>query len=333
MKITYSQILNSKSVPKSCLYLIYGDPYHLVNEMESILKKNLGFEANYNTHYIDNDFSLEEIRNDCESTSLFASSDVVILNIVSSSIPKKLSDYLQNIKLSNGITIILKFSKPVSSIKKNKFLDFVEREFVSCEIRPLHDKNLDRWLRLKFNSVGIDYDDKSLELIKEVHDGNTSSMSQEIYKMSILKPARLDEYLSSIHMTSKYTEFDLIDSILYQNQKKSIKVLRYLKESNVSEVFVLYLLQNEVRKFLYLRQNLSPKPYIPSFKQNKYNSLMSVYKPSFLESLIRRCFTLDKYIKSNSEMEYVWDNFEEMIVMLTSSSHRDMIEQRLGYEY
>ena len=94
MKITYSQILNSKSVPKSCLYLIYGDPYHLVNEMESILKKNLGFEANYNTHYIDNDFSLEEIRNDCESTSLFASSDVVILNIVSSSIPKKLSDYL-----------------------------------------------------------------------------------------------------------------------------------------------------------------------------------------------------------------------------------------------
>ncbi len=60
---------------------------------------------------------------------------------------------------------------------------------------------------------------------------------------------------------------------------------------------------------------------------------MSDFEPSFLESLIRRCFTLDKYIKSNSEMEYVWDNFEEMIVMLTSSSHRDMIEQRLGYEY
>tara|TARA_Y100000768_G_scaffold262808_1_gene200417 strand:- start:2729 stop:3730 length:1002 start_codon:yes stop_codon:yes gene_type:complete len=333
MKITYSQILNSKAIPKSCLYLIYGDPYHLINETESILKKNLSLEANYSTHYIDNDFSLEEIRNDCESTSLFNNSDVVILNIVSSSIPKKLSDYLQNIKLLSGITVIIKFTKSVNLIRKNKFLDFVERQYVALEIRPLNNNNLDQWLKLKFNSLGIDYDNKSLELIKESHDGNTTNMSQEIYKISILKPARLDEYLSSIHMTSKYSEFDLIDSILCQNQKRSLKVLRYLRDSNVSEVYVLYLLQNEVRKFLYLRQNLSPKPYIPSFKQKQYNSLMSIFKPSFLESLIRRCFTLDKYIKSNSEMEYVWDNFEEMIVMLTSSPQRDMIERILGYEY
>ena len=333
MKITYSQILNSKPIPKSCIYLIYGDPYHLINETESIVKKNLDLEANYSTHYIDNDFSLEQIRNDCESTSLFNNSDVIVLNIISSSIPKKLSDYLQNIKLLNGITIIMKFAKSVNSIKKNKFLDFVERKHVAVEIRPLNNNNLDLWLRLKFNSLGIDYDNKSLELIKEVHDGNTSNMSQEIYKMSILKPTRLDEYLSSVQTTSKYSEFDLIDSILCQKQKRSLKVLRHLKDSNVSEVYVLYLLQNEVRKFLYLRQNLSPKPYIPSFKQKQYNSLMPMFKASFLESLIRRCFALDKYIKSNSEMEYVWDNFEEMIVMLTSSPDRDIIERRLGYEY
>ena len=121
MKITYSQILNSKSIPNSPLYLIYGDPYHLINETESMIKKNLGAETNFNTHYIDNDFSLEEIRNDCESTSLFANNDAVILNIVSSSIPKKLSDYLQNIKLLDGITVIMKFTKSINLIKKINF--------------------------------------------------------------------------------------------------------------------------------------------------------------------------------------------------------------------
>ena len=333
MKITYSQILNSKSIPNSPLYLIYGDPYHLINETESMIKKNLGVETNFNTHYIDNDFSLEEIRNDCESTSLFAYNNAVILNIVSSSIPKKLSDYLQNVKLLDGITVIMKFPKSINSIKKNKFLDFVEKEYIVLEIRPLNNNSLDVWLKSKFNSACIDYDNRSLELIKEMHDGNTSNMSQEIYKMSILKPARVDEYLSSINMTSKYSEFDLIDSILDQNQKKSLKILDYLRDSNVSEVFVLYLLQTEVRKFLYLRQNISPKPYIPSFKQKQYNSLMSIFEPSSLESLIRRCFILDKYIKSNSKMKYVWDSFEEIVVILTSSAHRDMIERRLNYEY
>ena len=333
MKITYNQILNNKPLPKSCLYLIYGDPYHLINEIESVIKKTLTIDTNISTHYIDNDFSLEEIRNDCESTSLFAINDAVILNILSSSIPKRLSDYLQNLKLSNGITIILKFTKPINSVKKNKFLEFVEKEYVVLETRPLNGNNLDLWIKSKFNSTGIDYDNKSLELIKEIHDGNTSSMSQEIYKMSILKPAKVDEYLSSVQMTSKYSEFDLIDSILSQNQKRSLKILRHLKDSNVSEVFMLYLLQNEVRKLLYLRQNISPKPYIPNFKQNQYNTVMSLFEPSSLERLIRRCFVLDKYIKSNSEMEYIWDNFEEIVVMLTSSPHHDMIERRLGYEY
>ncbi len=333
MKITYSQILNNKPIPNSSLYLIYGDPYHLINETESIIRKNLNAGANFNTHYIDNDTSIEEIRNDCESTSLFANNDIIILNIISSSIPKKLSDYLQNVKLLDNITVIVKFTKSINLIKKNKFIDFVEKEHVVIEIRPLNNNNLDLWLKSKFNAAGVSYNNISLELIKEMHDGNTSDMSQEIYKMSILKPARVDKYLSDIHMTSKYSEFELIDAILNQNQKKSLKILKYLKDSNVSEVFVLYLLQTEVRKFLYLRQNISPKPYIPSFKQRQYNSLMSLFEPSFLESLIRRCFMLDKYIKSNSEMNYVWANFEEMVVILTSSTHRDMIERRLNYEH
>ena len=333
MKITFSQILNDNPIPKSRLYLIYGDPYHLMNETQSILKKSFDDETNYNTHYVDNDSSLEEIKNDCESSSLFSRNDVIIINIVSSSVPKKLSDYIQDVKLLDGVTIILKFTKSNTSIKKNKFLDFIDKHYVAIEIRPLNNNNLDVWLKSKLSSAGICYDNKSLELIKEMHDGNTSNMSQEIYKMSILKPERVDEYLSSVHKTSKYSEFDLIDSILNQNHGRSLKILRHLRDLNVSEVYVLYLLQSEVRKFLYVKQNLSPKPYIPSFKQKQYNEVMSQFSSSSLEILIRHCFLLDKYIKSNSEMSYVWDNFEEIVVMLTSSHHRDMIEKRLVYEY
>ena len=333
MKITYNQILNRKIIPKSKLYLLYGEPYHLINEAELIIKKGLNVETNFSTHYIDNDFSLDEIRNDLESTSLFSSNDAVILNIVSSSIPKKLSDYLQNVKFTDSITVIIKFKKSINLVKKNKFLDFVEKEHVLLEIRSLSNNNLDLWLKSKFNSVGIKCDNKLLELIKETHDGNTSAMSQEIYKISILKPERIEDYLSSTNITSKYSEFDLIDSILNQDQGKSLRILRYLRDSNISEVFLLYLLQNEVRKILYLKQNISPQPYIPGFKQKQYNSVTSLFEHTILESLISHCFMLDKYIKSNSKMNYVWDNFEEMVVILTSPSHHDIIERRLGYEH
>jgi len=333
MKITYNQILNRKIIPESKLYLIYGEPYHLINETESVIKKSLNVETNFSTHYIDNDFSLDEIRNDLESTSLFSTNDAVILNIVSSSIPKKLSDYLQNVKFTDSITVLIKFKKSINLVKKNKFLDFVEKEHVLLEIRSLSNNNLDLWLKSKFNSVGIKCNNKLLELIKETHDGNTSAMSQEIYKISILKPERIEDYLSSTNITSKYSEFDLIDSILNQDQGKSLRILQYLRDSNISEVFLLYLLQNEVRKFLYLKQNISPQPYIPGFKQKQYNSVTSLFEQTILESLISHCFMLDKYIKSNSKMNYVWDNFEEMVVILTSPSHHDIIERRLGYEH
>ena len=333
MKITYNQILNRKIIPESKLYLIYGEPYHLINETESVIKKSLNVGTNFSTHYVDNDFSLDEISNDLESTSLFSTNDAVTLNIVSSSIPKKLSDYLQNVKFTDSITVIVKFKKSINLIKKNKFLDFVEKEHVLFEIRSLSNNNLDLWLKSKFNSVGIKCDNKLLELIKETHDGNTSAMSQEIYKISILKPERIEDYLSSTNITSKYSEFDLIDSILNQDQGKSLRILRYLRDSNISEVFLLYLLQNEVRKFLYLKQNISPQPYIPGFKQKQYKSVTSLFEHTILESLISHCFMLDKYIKSNSKMSYVWDNFEEMVVILTSPSHHDIIERGLSYEH
>ena len=115
--------------------------------------------------------------------------------------------------------------------------------------------------------------------------------------MSILGMQDIESYFDFIQKEYKFTEFDLTDSLLDGNLKKSLKILNYLKSINSPEVYILFLINNEINRIYFLANHLSPQPYIPAFKRNTYDALADNYSKQHLMDLLQYCYAIDKSIK------------------------------------
>ncbi len=314
MKINYKQFFALSELPQAPIFLIVGKPYHLQNEiqfrLEANLKKNGWITKNI---IIDSDYIVDSLRDDFESLSIFNEKKLIIMNIVSNSPPKNLSDYLMSITIPDDIIVIIKLGVQNSSFKKNKFFKMLDDNGCIIEVSELKGDALTNWVKQKFSKNKILYSKNFFERIIEKNEGNTSSISQELYKMSLLNITDVSIYFDYLQKEYKYNEYDLIECVLDRNLNKSLKILDYLKSIKSPEIYILFLLNSELKKIYYIANNLLPQPYIPNYKKSIYNSFIKFSDYSVLSDIIEFCYSIDKSIKTGVNDIYVWHKLEIMI--------------------
>tara|TARA_B100001778_G_C18565697_1_gene620004 strand:- start:255 stop:1253 length:999 start_codon:yes stop_codon:yes gene_type:complete len=314
MKTSYKNFINSPKVNDHPIYLILGKPYHLQNEIEfkiiSHFKKN-----NYTIKrfIVDTDFNLDVVKEEFENYSLFSEKKVILINVVSNTIPKKLSDYLLNHESNSDIAVILKLNSQSPSFKKNKIFSKIESKGCVIEIYELTGSNLIEWVKKKFIRNNIKYTEELFKKLIDKNEGNTSAISQELYKMSLLDIKDIGAYFDFIQKEHKFTEFDLVDSIIDCNLKKSLKILNYLRSIKSPEVYILFLINNEIKKVYSLVSELSPPPYIPSYKSIAYKKFSQNFSKEHLMNLLQYCYAIDKSIKLGINHTNIWQNFEILV--------------------
>ena len=314
MKISYKQFFDRSEVSEVSIYLILGKPYHLQNDVQHRLESNFK-RAGASIKYlvIDSDFDINDIRNDFESYSLFEEKKVLVLNIASNNIPKNLLDYLSSNKVPKDLNLIIKLGPQTPAFKRGKFLSMIDTEGCIIEISELTGLNLVNWVKQKFKKNNISYSDEFFEKLIEKNEGNTSSISQELYKMSLLDISDVSTYFDYLQKEYKFTEYDLIDSILEGNIPKSTRILNYLESVKASEVYILFLINSEIKKVYYLLNNLSPKPYIPNYKKNLYATFIRKSTSNSILNLLELCYMIDKRIKTGAGNFKVWHQLEILI--------------------
>ncbi len=311
MKISYKQFFDRPEVPESSIYLILGKPYHLQNDvqhkLESFFKKD---GSSINHLVVDSDFDINDIRNDFESYSLFEEKKVLVLNITSSTIPKKLLDYLLGNQVPKDLKLIIKLGTQTPAFKRGKFFSMLDAEGCVIEIFELSGLNLNNWVKQKFKKNNISYSDELFIKLIEKNEGNTSSISQELYKMSLLDISDVSVYFDYLQKEYKFTEYDLVDSVLERNVSKSVRILNYLESVKASEVYILFLINSEIKKIYYLINNLLPQPYIPNYKKNLYNTFMRKSTSNNILKLLELSYAIDRRIKTGVGNFKVWHQLE-----------------------
>ena len=331
MKISYKQFFDRSEAPESSIYLILGKPYHLQNDVQHRLESNFKRAGASIKHLvIDSDFDINDIRNDFENYSLFEEKKVLVLNIASNNIPKNLLDYLSSNKVPKDLNLIIKLGPQTPAFKRGKFLSMIDMEGCIIEISELTGLNLVNWVKQKFKKNNISYCDESFEKLIEKNEGNTSSISQELYKMSLLDISDVSTYFDYLQKEYKFTEYDLIDSIFEGNVPKSTRILNYLESVKASEVYILFLINSEIKKVYYLLNNLSPKPYIPNYKKNLYNTFIRKSTSDGILSLLELCYMIDKRIKTGVGNFKVWHQLEILITSFILNKPLNNLSKEMG---
>ena len=270
--------------------LIHGKEMILKNEVKDFLTKDFAVQGFDETIIFDTnelDGLLLAIQNNLGG-GLFGSQ--LIIKIVHSEgrFPKALSEILEKIDLNNmsNIKIIIdSVSESISSntkwIKDNKELI----QIIECKkLKPLDEK---KWLRDRLNFLDKKDADKVAKHLFDLNSSNLVAHRNDIEILKILHSAEKDSVsLENSISSSIHAPYELEDCILSLNEKKSIKILRQIKQNDPSSLaLVIWVLDKLISTSMMAKKSASPKKYLENAKM--WSTKITLYL-SFIKKMVKR---------------------------------------------
>ena len=307
--------------------LIHGKEMILKNEVKDFLAKDFavqGFDETiiFNTNELDG--LLLAIQNNLGG-GLFGSQ--LIIKIVHSEgrFPKALSEILEKIDLNNlsNIKIIIdSVSESISTntkwIKDNKELI----QIIECKkLKPLDEK---KWLRDRLNFLDKKDADKIAKHLFDLNSSNLVAHRNDIEILKILHSAEKDSVsLENSISSSIHAPYELEDCILSLNEKKSIKILRQIKQNDPSSLaLVIWVLDKLISTSMMAKKSASPKKYLENAKMwsTKITLYLSFIKKmeSNLLNLSKDIFEIEKTFKGINRLDK-WKEVERLIIRICTS--------------
>ena len=309
------------------LSLIHGKEMILKNEVKDFLTKDFAdqgygetiiFEAN------ESDTLLSAIQNNLGG-GLFGSQIIIKIFHSEGRFPKALSETLEKIDLDNmnNIKIIIdSISESISPntkwIKDNK--EFIQ--IVECtKLKPLDEK---KWLRDKLNFLDKKDADRVARHLFELNSSNLVAHRNDIETLKILHTAEKDSVsLENSISSSIHTAYELEDCLLNLDEKKSIKILRQIKQNDPNSLaLVIWVLDKLISTSLMAKKSASPKKYLENTKMwnSKISSYLSFIKKmeSNLLNLSKDIFEIEKTFKGIKRLD-TWKEVERLIIRICTS--------------
>ena len=309
------------------LSLIHGKEMILKNEVKDFLTKNFAdqgydetiiFEAN------ESDGLLSAIQNNLGG-GLFGSQ--IIIKVVHSEgrFPKALSETLEKIDLDNmnNIKIVIdsiseSISPNIKWIKDNK----ESIQIIECtKLKPLDEK---KWLRDKLNFLDTNDADRVAKHLFELNSSNLVAHRNDIETLKILHSAEKNSVsLENSINSSIHTAYELEDCLLNLDEKRSIKILRQIKQNDPNSLaLVIWALDKLISTSLMAKKSASPKRYLENTKM--WNSKISLYlsfikkMESNLLNLSKDIFEIEKTFKGIKRLD-AWKEVERLIIRICTS--------------
>jgi len=315
MVLDYVKFKNFPLTAEIPLFLVHGNPRNISNEIERdiiIFYKKLGFKRiNY---VIDDDTQTEDVKRNLYEQSLFEEKKLFVINIVSRSIPmnmKKLIDAW--ISQHAGDRIIIKLDRQSASFKKTNLYKNISKVACVVEIYELKGQVLERWVVGKCKANNLEFNQDYIKELIDCNLNNSLSISQSIYLKGLM-----DNNVNSMIESSKYSEYDLIDTLLNKDASGFLKVSSYLKEIDTSLTYIIFLVNQELEKLYSLIKPTTSKPYIPPFLIAKYTSASKKYTLDELLFLLKNIASIDIKSKYMSKKSNPWMSFDSLFHNLMS---------------
>ena len=224
--------------------------------------------------------------------------------------------------MSNIKIIIDSVSESISTntkwIKDNNELI----QIIECKkLKPLDEK---KWLRDRLNFLDKKDADKVAKHLFDLNSSNLVAHRNDIEILKILHSAEKDSVsLENSISSSIHAPYELEDCILSLNEKKSIKILRQIKQNDPSSLaLVIWVLDKLISTSMMAKKSASPKKYLENTKMwstkiTLYLSFIKKMEASLL-SFSKDIFEIEKTFKGIKRFD-AWKEVERLIIKICTS--------------
>ena len=195
-------------------------------------------------------------------------------------------------------------------------------QIIECKkLKPIDEK---KSLRDKLNFLDKATADKLAKLLFEMNSSNLIAHRNEIETLKILHSAEKDSVsLKNSIRSSVHTAYELEDCLLNLDEKRSIKILRQIKQNDPNSLaLVIWVLDKLISTSLMAKKSASPKKYLENTKMwnSKISSYLSFIKKmeSNLLNLSKDIFEIEKTFKGINRLDK-WKEVERLIIRICTS--------------
>lgn len=297
---------------KPC-YLFFGDEpqqkYTMIEQVRTRAKE-AGFTER-NVFVADSGFQWSQLIEATQSMSLFASQQLIELELPTGKPGTEGSQTLQSVAQSLGQDVLLVVHGPRigKDVQRGKWFKVLDNLGVHAMCYPLEGKALNMWIQQVLKEFNLQADATCVRMITDMTEGNMLAAHQEIQKLALLYPNQQltsDKVEAAIVDQSRFNVFQLIDVMLAGEQSRCIKILYRLESEGVEPNILIWAFIREWQTLVQLKdlQHANqpiqwPKLGIWKNRQNLYMSALQRLSPDALEHIRKEIEDADIAFKQN----------------------------------
>ena len=269
MKIYHNQLIQTLTQGFIPVWLVFGDePWQKNNSLVTLKAhaQQRGFSEVIRFSG-DNKFDWQQIIDEYQSLSLFASQRIIEVEFTTVKIGDSgnkillaLSELVtQNAELQDIIFIFHGPKLDGASTNRKWFKALTQ---LGCYL-PLYDievKGLPKWLQNQAKNVNVNLAPELSSLLIQLFEGNLPALAQELQKLSLLfgtKKISLSDAEQIVIKQARFNPFQIIDALLEGNCKKCITMLDQLQQEGTAAGQIIWVFHKEFNQLYAMLDKLA----------------------------------------------------------------------------
>ena len=323
-----SQLLNNTNNKLSPVYFLHGDEKFIIkkyiNQIIELAKKQNFNEVIKQT--IDAQTPPENIIQHIQTKSLFAQKQCIIFQhsqFPAEKLYKPIIRYLEN--PDPDIILIITCKKLSKAQQKNNYTSILNKTGISTAIWPPQDHQLPQWIQKRAQHYKLSLDYQAINLIISQTENNLEASDQLLKKVSCknkrnISPEDIIPLISENSGQSKHNVFELIDSALYGDLRKTKKIFSYLKTMKTESHLIIWMAIKSLRTLCNIHQGLKtqkleslyPKYQIWPKRQKIIQKALKRLNYNKCLNLIRHAYEIELTTKGADDLLYTdgWKSLE-----------------------
>ncbi len=343
MRVYPDQLSKQLSPLKQC-YLIFGDDPWLCETSRSLLyaqAKKEGFEEKIQLTQ-ETGFNWNDLVDQWQAMSLFSSRRIIELTLPQAKPGSEGGAIFQSLmQMANpDVLFIVTGPKLAAEQTKSKWFKTLDSQGIYVPCMTPEGSQFHRWLESRVQHFHLNLSRDAKEMLFSLYEGNLLAADQSLQLLQLLSPS---EQISSHQLTqyfedqSRFSVFQLTDSMLNNKQDKAQHIISQLKAEGVAMPIILWGIFKELAILLQLKRAADSNQSLQSFwsklriwdkRKPLYQAALSRLSLQQIEALLASASEIELKLKQQGFED--WTGVSHLSLLFDPKAHGKLAHIQLN---
>ncbi|MGL4859776.1 MAG: DNA polymerase III subunit delta [Enterobacteriaceae bacterium] len=257
-------------------YLLSGNEPLLLQESQDAIRQQAATQGftTLLSHVLDKHTDWPALFEQCQSLSLFAERQILLLQLPEGGVNAALSEQLLTLSrlLHDDLLLILQAARLTKAQENSDWYRSLLAEGAHITCMAPEASQLPTWIKRRAEQMQLQLDQQTLQLLCFCYEGNLLALRQCLQQLTLLYPdgkLTLPRVEQVVNNAAHFTPWHWLDALLAGKSRRALHIVQQLQQEGCEPLILLRTVQRELLLLLQLKQQMQQSALRTLFDQHK----------------------------------------------------------------